>query len=66
MPWRLGLLVLVLVVGPAGARAQDLSPGARAPEFSLAGSDGREYRLSDLVGKRGVVLAWFPKAFTAG
>ena len=50
----------------AGARAQELAPGARAPEFSLAGSDGREHRLSDLVGKRGVVLAWFPKAFTAG
>ncbi|MET0850487.1 MAG: redoxin domain-containing protein [Candidatus Rokuibacteriota bacterium] len=66
MPWRLALLLLVLLVAPAGARAQDLAPGARAPEFRLAGSDGREYALSDLVGKRGVVLAWFPKAFTAG
>ena len=66
MPWRLALLLLVLLVAPAGARAQELAPGARAPEFSLAGSDGREHRLSDLVGKRGMVLAWFPKAFTAG
>jgi peroxiredoxin Q/BCP len=66
MPWRAALLLLVLLVAPAGARAQELAPGARAPEFSLAGSDGREHRLSDLVGKRGVVLAWFPKAFTAG
>jgi thioredoxin-dependent peroxiredoxin len=66
MPWRLALLLIVLLVAPAGARAQELAPGARAPEFNLAGSDSREYRLSDLVGKRGVVLAWFPKAFTAG
>ena len=66
MPWRLALLLFVLFVGPAGARAAELGPGARAPEIVLTGSDGREYRLSDLVGKRGVVLAWFPKAFTAG
>ena len=66
MLWRLALLLLIVVIGPAGARAQELGPGARAPEFVLSGSDGREYRLSDFVGKRGVVLAWFPKAFTAG
>ena len=39
---------------------------ARAPEFSLRGSDGRTYTLSQFVGERGVVLAWFPKAFTPG
>ena len=55
-----------LLLAAAGARAQDLSPGAKAPEFSLAGSDGRSYRLADFVGKQGVVLAWFPKAFTPG
>ena len=43
----------------------DLKPGDPAPDFSLAGSDGRTYRLKDLVG-RPVVLAWFPKAFTGG
>ena len=40
--------------------------GDRAPEFTLQGSDGRSYRLSNFVGERGVVLAWFPKAFTPG
>jgi peroxiredoxin len=43
----------------------DLKPGDPAPDFELAGSDGRTYRLKDLAG-RPVVLAWFPKAFTGG
>jgi peroxiredoxin Q/BCP len=48
------------------AQAADLAPGAKAPDFALPGSDGREHRLSDYAGKQGVVLAWFPKAFTPG
>ena len=43
----------------------ELKPGDPAPDFSLAGSDGRTYRLKELAG-RPVVLAWFPKAFTGG
>ena len=50
----------------SAAHAADLAPGAKAPDFALAGSDGREHRLSEFVGKQGVVLAWFPKAFTPG
>ena len=42
-----------------------LRAGDRAPNFELAGSDGKTWRLSDLKGKA-VVLAWFPKAFTGG
>jgi peroxiredoxin Q/BCP len=40
--------------------------GHVAPPFDLVGSDGRNHRLEDHVGKRTVVLAWFPKAFTGG
>jgi peroxiredoxin len=43
----------------------ELKPGDKAPDFSLPGSDGRTYRLKDLAG-RPIVIAWFPKAFTAG
>jgi len=47
-------------------RKSELSPGDPAPDFELTGSDGRLYRLRDLVAARPVVLAWFPKAFTGG
>lgn len=55
----------------AGALLSTLSPAAElqtgdiAPDFSLAGSDGKTHRLSDYKGQA-VVLAWFPKAFTGG
>ncbi len=44
------------------------APGAGdpAPDFSLMGSDGRPHSLSEHRGRKGVVLAWFPKAFTPG
>ena len=66
MRWRIALACLALLGGAAGARAQELAPGAKAPEFALPGSDGRVHRLADFAGKQGVVLAWFPKAFTPG
>jgi peroxiredoxin Q/BCP len=43
----------------------DLKVGDAAPDFTLQGTDGQTYTLSKLRGKT-VVLAWFPKAFTAG
>jgi peroxiredoxin Q/BCP len=58
--------VLGALLAAGSAQAADLAPGAQAPDFALAGSDGREHRLADSVGKQGVVLAWFPKAFTPG
>jgi peroxiredoxin Q/BCP len=48
------------------APAAELQPGDAAPDFALAGSDGKTHRLSDYKGKQAVVLAWFPKAFTGG
>jgi peroxiredoxin Q/BCP len=43
-----------------------LKAGDLAPDFELAGSDGRTYRLADSRGREAVVVAWFPKAFTVG
>ena len=43
-----------------------LQPGDPAPDFALPASDGKTYRLSDFRGRSAVVVAWFPKAFTAG
>lgn len=49
----------------APALAQGLQVGDQAPDFKLQGSDGKMHALAELKGKT-VVLAWFPKAFTAG
>ena len=59
---RLSFLSLLFVASSAVA----LEVGQRAPDFKLQGSDGKTYALADFAGKRGFVLAWFPKAFTSG
>ncbi|MGH7137570.1 MAG: redoxin domain-containing protein [Pirellulales bacterium] len=46
--------------------AAELKPGDEAPDFALKGSDGKTYSLDDFKGKKAVVIAWFPKAFTGG
>jgi peroxiredoxin Q/BCP len=38
--------------------------GDLAPDFSLPGTDGKQYSLSSYRGRQTVVLAWFTKAFT--
>ena len=43
-----------------------LKKGDKAPDFTMTGSDGKEYSLKDFVGKKDVVIAWYPKAFTGG
>ena len=67
---RLAFIALTLWISvPAAgsaARQAALKVGDQAPPFSLVGSDGRTYSLSDYAGKQVVVLAWFAKAFTSG
>ena len=46
--------------------AKPLKVGAPAPDFKLQASDGKTYTLSQFKGKKAVVIAWFPKAFTKG
>lgn len=63
-----------LVLGCAGlawaqgqsAPAVELKVGDKAPNFKLQGSDGKTYNLADFAGKKAVVIAWFPAAFTRG
>jgi peroxiredoxin Q/BCP len=64
--WALAL-ALVCALGASAASAEP-AVGHAAPEFSLEGSDGKQYTLAGILGsgKEGVVLAWFPKAFTPG
>ena len=40
--------------------------GEPAPAFEFQGVDGALHGSAELYGEQGVVVAWFPKAFTAG
>jgi thioredoxin-dependent peroxiredoxin len=60
----LGAVLATFLAG--GVRGAELKVGDPAPAFSLVGSDGKTYKLADFKGKKAVVLAWFPKAFTGG
>ena len=57
-----------LVVGAIAspAHAAELKVGDDSPDFELVGSDGMTYKLADFKGKRAIVIAWYPKAFTGG
>jgi peroxiredoxin Q/BCP len=40
--------------------------GDKAPDFSLPDTDGKQVTLSKLLAEGPVILAFYPKAFTAG
>jgi peroxiredoxin Q/BCP len=65
---KLTAIISALCLAAFGGRAQaaELKPGDKAPEFKLQGSDGKTYSLKDFVGKKAVVIAWYPKAHTRG
>ena len=50
---------------PAGGKTH-LKVGDEAPDFTLTGTHGKPVKLSDYRGKKSVVLAFFPAAFTGG
>jgi len=43
-----------------------LKVGDTAPDFTLPSTQGKPVKLSDFRGKKNVVLAFFPAAFTGG
>lgn len=62
--WSLAaaLMLTCLVVPPALAedgQAERISEGQEAPAFSLQGSDGETYTLTDLRGENDVALVFF-------
>jgi len=53
---------------PAGAQPgkTHLKEGDAAPDFTLPSTTGQKVTLSEFRGKKPVVLAFFPAAFTGG
>jgi peroxiredoxin Q/BCP len=60
------LVAMLFSVFTARISAAELKVGDPAPSFELQASDGKTYKLDDFKGKRAVVIAWFPRAFTGG
>jgi peroxiredoxin len=67
------LRVLLLASTAAVALFSQTSPpkthlkvGDEAPDFTLPSTTGQSFKLSDFRGKKNVVLAFFPAAFTGG
>ncbi len=64
------LLAAVLAAGCARQAAPPPAPAApaakKAPDFTLVDSDGKPVALHDVLKNGPVILAFFPKAFTAG
>jgi thioredoxin-dependent peroxiredoxin len=64
--WILAAVLMMATGTNAQTPAPELKVGDQAPDFSLPGTDGKTHKLSDYKGKKAVVVAWFPKAFTSG
>jgi len=57
----------LLLVGTMVSAAEPLKVGDTAPDFTMVGSDGKTYKLSELTkAGKAVVVAWYPRAFTGG
>jgi len=65
-------LLAAATVSAAGVYAQTAPPkthlkvGDEAPDFTLPSTAGKPVKLSDYRGKKNVILAFFPAAFTGG
>lgn len=64
--WLFRAFALSLLLLAASASAADLKVGDTAPAFKFVDASGKEYTLESFKESDGVVIAWFPKAFTPG
>jgi len=59
------VLVLALAA-PRTVQGAELKVGDKAPDFTLLDTNWKEVKLSDFVGKKNLVLAFYVLAFTGG
>jgi AhpC/TSA family protein len=60
------LLGFVLALLPKVARGAELKVGDKAPDFTLKDTNWKDVKLSDYLGKKNVILAFYVLAFTGG
>ncbi len=64
------LTTVILIAAASGEKAvttpDTLKVGMIAPDFTLKDEEGVERNLSDYLGKKNIVLAFYPKDFTGG
>jgi peroxiredoxin Q/BCP len=63
---KLKLLLTSLFVSATSLLAALPKAGDSAPLFTGQDQDGREFKLADLIGKKVVLLYFYPKDFTSG
>jgi cytochrome oxidase Cu insertion factor (SCO1/SenC/PrrC family) len=69
MKTRIGLAVIILLLSLGRSlptSAATLNVRDKAPDFTLPDQNGNKVKLSDFLGKKNVVLAFYVLAFTGG
>ena len=68
--WAAILMTALIIPAASGEKAvttpDTLKVGMIAPDFTLKDEEGVERNLSDYLGEKNVVLAFYPKDFTGG
>ena len=68
--WAAMLITALITSAASGEKAVTtpdmLKVGMVAPDFTLKDEEGVEQNLSDYLGQKNVVLAFYPKDFTGG
>jgi peroxiredoxin len=62
-------ILALLALGCVAAAQTQLKEGDPAPDFTITArmnTSGKDIKLSDFRGKKNVILAFFPAAFTTG
>lgn len=65
-PLFLLTLAAAALLAQQPAQHTNLKVGDLAPDFTLKDNNNHDVKLSDFRGKKNVVLAFFPAAFTGG
>ncbi|MFV0592290.1 MAG: peroxiredoxin [Draconibacterium sp.] len=58
--------LILLTVFAANSRSQELNVGDKAPEFKAKADNGSDWDLKDYIGKKFIVVYFYPAAMTGG